>query len=161
MTDAHSDALDARLRENERVTALQGQTLSILVDDAKKHASKEVVEKLEDLTRNQLVPKVAVLESRMDNQPHTPTENVLAFLERMTGRPGFRFTLVVALLFGLGVFLYAVRAEVMPLLRDLLAVQEQTESNTAESARVLAGIADTTTVPPLPAEAPADTTATE
>ena len=71
MTD-RLEAFDARLRENERVTALQGQTLSILAADAKLHASAEVVAALEDLTRNGLVPDVAVLKAQMNN-PQSPS----------------------------------------------------------------------------------------
>lgn len=73
MTDAERlDAFETRLRESERVAALQGQTVGILVDDAKKHASKETVDRLDDLTRNSLVPRLAVVESHMTDRPDTP-----------------------------------------------------------------------------------------
>lgn len=84
-----SDSLDARLRENERVTALQGQTLKILVEDTKKHADKETLDKLDDLTRNQIVPDVAVLKSKADGNTAAGSLGGLTgfFREAKDGKP--------------------------------------------------------------------------
>jgi hypothetical protein len=134
------DELARDLRENERVTALQGQTLGIVVEDLKKHADKETLEKLDDLTRNRLVPDVAALQARMDSA--SPLDKVLGFLERLTGRPGFRFTLVILLVLGSGVLLNSCSDRMLDIAEKMLTAQERTQEATQETATTLEEMAE-------------------
>lgn len=138
MTDPHD--LDARLRENERVTALQGQTLGILVEDAKQHASKETVQALDDLTRNQLVPDVAVLKARMDTAPRDWLDRVLGFVERAMDRRGFRFAAGTLLVFGCGLLLYSCSDRILDIGDRLVRSQQGTEEATTSTAESLEAI---------------------
>lgn len=134
------DDLDARLRENERITALQGQTLGIIVEDVKKHADKETLDKLDDLTRNRLVPDVAALQARMDNA--SVLDKLLGFMERLTGRPGFRFTLVVLLVLAAGVLVHSCSDRMLDIADRMLTSQQGTEAATRSTARTLEEITE-------------------
>lgn len=60
--------LERRLQTNSETTASLAAVQLLLVEDVKKHAPRDVVEKLDDLTRNQIVPDVAALKAVMSER---------------------------------------------------------------------------------------------
>jgi hypothetical protein len=126
--------MEGRARENERVTALQGQTLSIVVEDTKKHADKETLDKLDDLTRNQILPDVAVLKNQAEQRPDGWLDTVLGFVERTMNHRGFRYAAAVLLVFGAGLLLHSCSDRLLDLGERLLDSQEETEDATEATA---------------------------
>lgn len=141
MPDRIPGILD-RLRDNERVTALQGKSLDIVIEDLKKRADRETVEKLDQITRDQLVPDVAVLKAKMDTLPTTALDRVLSWAERLTGRRGFRFTLACGLLFGAGWLLDSCSDRLLDIAEATLAVERRGTTADSTAAVALEDLAD-------------------
>ena len=104
-TDEQFREIRDELRRNADRTAGLAATVDVLREDAPKYAPQATVDKLAEVQR-QHGERIAAHDAIMTDRD-SALDKVLGFMERLTGRPGFRFTLLVGLLLASMVLLYA------------------------------------------------------
>lgn len=138
------ESFDGRLRENERVSALQGLTLEILRQNAIQHADKETVGKLQDV---QLLhgERLAVVETRVSDKPDRWYQPILDFAERKMGSKGFKWASAALLIVGGGFLLHGCSDRFFDLFDKLIDAQHETTNATEATVEQLKDIDSTLT----------------